>query len=53
MRARNDRVFSVGPASAPMDWLDIEHVTYVFCDTCPGGIYKRVEMRSWNIKLEE
>jgi hypothetical protein len=39
---RSHDVLSVGPARAPMEWLDSQHVTYVFCDACPCCIYRSV-----------
>jgi hypothetical protein len=32
-------MFSVGPVSAPMDWLGSNHMTFVFCEECPCCIY--------------
>jgi hypothetical protein len=32
-------MFSVDPASAPMDWLDSDQVICVFSDACPRRVY--------------
>jgi hypothetical protein len=44
---RSRHVFSVSPASAPMDWRDSEHVTCVFCAWSVARSYLQ-DIRSYN-----
>jgi hypothetical protein len=52
-RYRPRDVFSVGPASAPIDWLGSSNVTCVFCDACPCCVYVSEPNSEVISKMEE
>jgi hypothetical protein len=41
-------VFSVDPADVPIDWLNNDHVIYVYCSPCP---FRGYIMRAMSCKL--
>jgi hypothetical protein len=56
--ALSNHVFSVGPASAAMDWMDSDHVIRVFCRSVPRLYKRRIpklssKLPEYSGKLEE